>query len=191
MVKRRSYPQAVTSPHSLCNRLARVVWGVVWLLFYRPSPRMMHGWRRLLLRIFGARLHGKPRPYPSARIWAPWNLEMGHLSCLGDYVDCYCVDKVVLHAHALVSQYSVICTATHDHTQIDLPLVTAPVVVGERAWVCADVFISPGVSIGQGAVVGARSSVFRSIQPWTIAFGNPACEIRPRELAPATLKRAA
>ncbi len=136
----------------------------------------------MLLRLFGAKLHGRPRPYPTARIWAPWNLEMHDMSCLGDNVDCYCVDRVTLQSHAVVSQYSFICTATHDHTQFDLPVVTAPVVIGRRAWVCADVFIAPGVTVGEGAVVAARSTALRDVPPWTIAVGCPAKAVKPRVL---------
>jgi putative colanic acid biosynthesis acetyltransferase WcaF len=124
--------------------------------------------------MFGAKIANNAYPHPSVKIWAPWNLEMGPLSCLGPDVDCYCVDRVVVGARATVSQYSFLCTATHDYRDLRMPLVTAPIVIGERAWVAADVFIGPGVKIGEGAVVGARSSVFRNVDPWTVVAGNPA-----------------
>ncbi len=98
---------------------------------------------------------------------------MGEHSCLSHQVDCYCVDKIELSAHATVSQYSFLCTATHDYTQRDMPLVTAPIYIGAQAWVTADVFIGPGVTIGEGAVVGARSTVLGDIEPWTVVAGNP------------------
>lgn len=103
-------------------------------------------------------------------------------SCLGDWVDCYCVDKIRIGAHATVSQYSYLCTASHDYEQADLPLVSAPITIGERAWVTADVFVGPGVTIGEGAVVTARSSVFSDIPVWTVARGNPAVPVRARKL---------
>src|SRR5438045_3024355 len=81
----------LASAHSLRNKLGRVVWGVVRALLYRPSPRPFHAWRRLLLRVFGAKIGRGARPYSTAVVWAPWNLEMGDNSCLGDYVDCYSV----------------------------------------------------------------------------------------------------
>jgi len=166
----QSYP----SQHSLRNKLARFAWRMVWLVLYRPSPRGCHAWRRFLLRLFGAKIEGKAHPYPGAKIWAPWNLEMGHLSCLADQVDCYSVDKITIRPHAIVSQYSYLCTATHDYRMAAMPLTTRPILIDAKAWVCADVFVAPGVSIGEGAVVGARSSVFHDIEPWTIASGNPA-----------------
>lgn len=96
----------------LRNRLGRALWHVVWLLLYRPTPRAWHAWRCLLLRTFGAKLGNAVHQYPTARVWAPWNLEMGAHSCLSEYVDCYCVAKIVIGAHAIVSQYSFLCTAS-------------------------------------------------------------------------------
>lgn len=171
----------IPSPHSRRNQLARALWRTVWLLAYRPSPKMFHGWRRGLLRLFGAKIASNAYPHPSVRIWAPWNLEMGSLSCLGPYVDCYCVDKVTIGPRATVSQYSYLCTATHDYRDSRMPLVTAPIVIGERAWVAADAFLGPGVTIGAGAVVGARASVFRPVEAWTVVGGNPARLIRKYE----------
>ncbi len=172
----------VPSPHSMANKVARVAWGVVWLTLYRPSPKVLHGWRRFLLRLFGAKVGRGAHPHPSARIWAPWNLEMGDHSCLSFRVDCYCVARVRLGAHSTVSQYSYLCAASHDIEHPNMPLITAPISIGEGAWVAADVFIGPGVTIGDGAVVGARSSVFRDVDPWTVVAGTPARFVRRRDL---------
>lgn len=166
---------------SAANKLARLAWGIAWMLLYRPSPRSFHGWRRLLLRAFGARVGRGAHPYPSARIWAPWNLEMRDHSCLSHFVDCYCVDKIVIGRSATVSQYSFLCTASHDYDRPDLPIVSAPITLEEYAWVTADVFVGPGVTIGRGAVVGARSTVTRDVPPWTIVAGNPARSIGERD----------
>ena len=175
--------QALRRHHlSLANKLARTAWQVVWLLLYRPTPRLFHPWRCLLLRLFGAKLGRAVHPYPSARIWAPWNLEMGDHACLSEGVDCYCVAPIRIGAHTTVSQYSFLCTASHDYTRADMPLVTAPITIGERAWLTADVFIGPGVTIGDGAVVTARSSVFTDIPPWVVARGNPAVPVKARVL---------
>lgn len=142
---------------------------------------MLHGWRRFLLRLFGAKIGRGTFAYPSVQIWAPWNLEMQDHSCLSHFVDCYCVDKVVLGRYATVSQYSHLCTASHDYNLIDMPLVTAPIVIEDHAWVTADVFVGPGVTIGQGAVVAARSTVTRDVAPWTVVAGVPAKTIRQRD----------
>jgi len=171
------------NPHPLGNMIGRTLWNMVWRLFYRPSPRILHGWRRFLLRQFGAIVGKNVHPYPTARIWAPWNLEMGDDSCLGDHTDCYCVDKIKIGRRSTVSQYSYLCTASHDYTASSMPLTTAPIVIGEGVWIAADVFVGPGVTIGEGAVIGARSSLFRNIEPWTVAAGNPARVIKKRGLS--------
>jgi putative colanic acid biosynthesis acetyltransferase WcaF len=160
------------------NRIARAAWTLVWAFLYRPSPVPLHGWRRALLRLFGARIGAGAHPYPSARIWAPWNLTMGAHSCLGAFVDCYSVDHVELGAHATVSQYCFLCTASRDIEERNHPLVTAPLTIGAGAWVAADVFIGPGVSVGEWAVVGARSTVLHDVPPATLVAGNPAQVLR-------------
>jgi putative colanic acid biosynthesis acetyltransferase WcaF len=176
---------------SLGNRAARALWGVVWWLLFRPSPRPLHAWRRFLLRRFGARIGRGARVYGSARIWAPWNLSLGEYSVLGDYADCYAVDRVEIGDQSIVSQYAFLCTATHDPDRAHFPLLTRPIRIGRQAWVAADVFIGPGVTVGDGAVVGARSSVFKDVDPWTVVGGTPARLLRRRELrdAPATAVR--
>lgn len=168
------------SEFSVGNRLARAAWGVVWTLLFRPSPRPFHGWRRMLLRVFGARLGTGVRVYSSARIWAPWNLAMGDFSVLGDRVDCYDVALIEVGAHSVVSQYTYLCAATHDVDQPGFPLVTKPIRIASHVWVAADAFIGPGVTISEGAVVGARASVFKDVEPRTIVGGNPARLIRRR-----------
>lgn len=94
-------------------------------------------------------------------------------SCLSDDVDCYCVAPITIGAYATVSQYSYLCSATHDYRNPTMPLVVAPIVIGPEAWVAADVFVGPGVAIGEGAVVGARSTVTQDVGAWTVVAGSP------------------
>lgn len=178
-------PARATSSHSPQNKLARVVWGWVYLLAFRWTPRPMHAWRNLLLRLFGADLHPTARVYPKAIIWCPAYLKMGAHACIADDADIYNVGGVTLGDHALVSQYSYLCGATHDHEDVDFPLVPGPITIGARAWVAADVFVAPGVTIGEGAVVGARSNVFKDLPAWQVCVGSPARAVKPRKLGPA------
>ncbi|HXJ71427.1 MAG TPA: putative colanic acid biosynthesis acetyltransferase [Candidatus Dormibacteraeota bacterium] len=170
------------SAHSWRNKVARQLWSVVWLFLFRPTPKWLHGWRRFLLRSFGAKIGRGTFPFPSAKIWAPWNLEIGDHCALADHVDCYCVDKIVIGSNVTVSQYSFLCTASHDYEDPHMALITAPITIGDGAWVTADVFIGPGVNVGEGAVIAARASVFRDVPPWTVVAGNPAKVIKQRTL---------
>ncbi len=176
----RSYPAAPASI-TLRNRLKRLTWNIVQATVYRHSPTVLHAWRCFLLRSFGARVGKQAHPYPRARIWAPWNLTMEAHSCLADDVDCYCVAPIQLGAHATVSQYSYLCSASHDYRDRNMPLVIAPIVIEPEAWVAADVFIGPGVKIGEGAVVGARSTVMNDVERWTVVAGSPALQRGVRE----------
>ncbi len=170
------------SPHPLSNKLARVLWGVIWTVLFRPSPRPVHRWRNRLLRLFGADLHPTARVYPRARVWAPWHLTMGEHACIGDDVDVYAVERISIGARSTVSQYGYLCAATHDFEDPDHPLVPMPIVIGANCWLAADVFVGPGVTIGDGTVVGARSAVFKDLPAWVIATGTPARPTRERRL---------
>lgn len=163
------------------DQIKRLLWGIVWGIFARPLPRtMLNGWKILLLKMFGAKLHLSATVYSSAKIYAPWNLEMHEHSCIGPEVDCYNVDKITIGAHAVVSQKAYLCTASHDITDSKLPLIMAPIVLEDQSWVTADTFVAMGVTIGKGAVVGARAAVFKDVEPWSIVGGNPAKFIKKR-----------
>jgi putative colanic acid biosynthesis acetyltransferase WcaF len=170
------------SPHSFANKCLRVMWAVVYALCFRPSPIVAHAWRRTLLRLFGAKIESGAIVHASVVIWAPWNLTMREGACMAPHVDCYSVGSIEVGRYAVVSQYSYLCSATHDHRSLNLPLVVRPIIVGDYAWVCANVFVGPGVKIGEGAVVGACSAVFRDVPPWMIVAGSPVRPIRPREV---------
>jgi putative colanic acid biosynthesis acetyltransferase WcaF len=149
---------------------------------FRTSPWFCHSWRRLLLRVFGARIGRGAKVFPSTRIWAPWNLTLGEYACLSHDVDCYCVSSISIGDHATVSQYSYLCGASHDLHDPHMRLVAAPVQIEDQAWVCARAFIGPGVTVGEGAVVGACSVVTRDVPDWTVVCGNPAKFVKYRNL---------
>lgn len=149
----------------------------------RWLPRSLGcGWKRFLLRCFGANLSDTAVVYSGTRVYAPWNLEMGNHSCLADEVDCYNVDTVRIGDNTTVSQKSYLCTASHDITKPDLPLITAPITIEDQVWVGADAFIGMGVTVHQGTVVGARASVYKDVEAWTVVGGNPAKVIKKRAI---------
>jgi putative colanic acid biosynthesis acetyltransferase WcaF len=158
----------------------------LWDIFGQPLMRLtFHNWyglRRLLLTIFGAQIHPTARIRPSARISYPWRLSVGAHSTVGDHAILFCLGPVTIGDRCTISQYSHLCTATHDYTSRSMSLVTKPIVVEDDAWIAADVFIGPGVRIGRDALIGARSTVFHSLPPRMICGGDNAKPIRPREI---------
>ncbi len=170
--------------HSLKSKIARTVWNCVWLLFFRPTPRgnLFRPWRVFLLKCFGAKIKWSSNVLPSCRIWQPWRLTMGEYSCLSANVDCYNADDIVIGDQATISQDSFLCTASHDMGSPIMELVTAPIVIENQTWVCARSIILPGITIKEGAVVGAGAVVTKDVAPWTVVGGNPAGPIRKRRL---------
>lgn len=170
------------SPHTLPSgsRGWRGLWSVVWAILGRPSPTPAHAWRRALVRAFGGEVGAGVHIYPSAVIWAPWNLRMADRSCLANGSVCYNVAQVMLGHDVVISQDAYLCTATHDYNDAAFPLMAAPIHVEARAWVAAGAFISPGVTVHCGAVVGARAVVTRDVEAWTVAAGNPARTVKLR-----------
>lgn len=165
---------------SLRNKIGRGLWSLVWLILFRPSPVPLFKWRCFLLRLFGGEIHATALPYPSTRIWAPWNLTMLRNSCLASEVDCYNVAPIHLGEDSIVSQKSYLCSASHDIDNDGFALTSARIEIGTGSWVAADSFIGPGVSVGDFAVVGARTVLSKSLSPGAIVVGNPAKFVRWR-----------
>lgn len=168
---------------SLKNKVARLGWAIVYWMFFRtavyPAGRYV---RIAILKMFGARADWHALVYPTVRIWAPWNLTIGPRSVLGPRVNCYNPAPIVLGRKITISQDVYLCAGGHDISKIILPFVCAPIAIDDYVWVCANAFIKYGVTIGEGAIVGATSSVYKSIEPWTVVGGNPTKFIKRRVL---------
>ena len=140
----------------------------------------MWGWRNFLLRVFGARIGRRVHIHPSVRIAVPWNLAVGDNTAVGDGAILYSLGEISIGANVTVSQYAHLCAGTHDHRLADLPLVKAPISIGDGVWVCADAFVGPHVRVGEFAIAAAGAVVVGDVAPWTIVAGNPAHQIAIR-----------
>lgn len=169
---------------SLHNRLGRVLWGIVSVLLFRYSPKPFHGLRALLLRLFGAKVGKGVHVYPKAKIWAPWNLELGDECGIANGVILYTQGKITIGKRAIVSQGTHLCTGTHDYTKPGFPLITMPIQIGDYVWIAAEAFIHPGISIGEGCVIGARSVVTKDMPCWMVCTGHPCVPIKKRSYDP-------
>ncbi|HEY3300717.1 MAG TPA: putative colanic acid biosynthesis acetyltransferase [Methylophilaceae bacterium] len=169
---------------SLKNRAARVLWGVVWVFCFRYSPRPCHAWRKWLLQLFGAKLGEHVHVYPNVRVWAPWQLTVGHHSGLADGVVIYNIAPITIGHHCVVSQGAYLCTGSHDIDSANFQLIAKPIVLQDYVWVCAQAFVGPGVGLAEGCVLGAHAVVVKTIdQAWTVWAGNPVTFKRMRKQA--------
>lgn len=156
------------------SALAVQLWWIAQALLIRPSPQILYGWRRLVWRLFGAKVGGGVLIRPSARVTYPWKVEIGDRSQIGDRAELYSLGPIRIGCDAVVSQDVYLCTGTHDHSDPAFPLVLRPVEIADEAWIAAGSFVGPGVTVGRGAVVGARSLVLADVPAGTVAAGHPA-----------------
>lgn len=160
----------------------KLLWEICWRLLYRTSPRQLVGFRRWLLRKFGAKVAATANLRPSSKVWHPWIFEIGEHSCLADGVIVYNLGPVHIGDHTVLSQDAYICAGTHDYTVPSLPLQRPTIRIGSGVWICAKAFIGPGVTIADNALIGACAVVTRDVPAGVIAAGNPAKVIRPRPM---------
>ena len=147
------YKNALSRKH----QIVRFFWGLVWGIFARPLPKSIgSGWKRFLLRLFGAKVSSTAVVYSSAKVYYPANLVMKDYSCLASGVKCYNVAPIVIGANTTVS------------------------LLEDQVWVAAEAFVGMGVTVHEGAVIGARAVVVKDVEPWTVVAGNPAKFIKQR-----------
>ena len=156
----------------------------LWLLcqdtIFRFSPVFCYGFRRWLLRRFGCKVGRHVIVRPNARLHYPWRIEIGDYSSIGDDVCLYSIAPIKIGDHSVISQKSFLCTAGHDYDDPHFKTQVKPILVGTGVWIAADVFVAPGVTIGDNAVIGARSSVFHNMPPGMVCYGYPCRPVKRR-----------
>jgi len=156
------------------------LWWLVQAIFIKLSPQFMYSWRRFVLRLFGAKIGKKVLIRPSVHIQYPWKLSIADYSWVGDNVVLYSLGQITIGSNTVISQRSYLCAGTHDYKKESFPIYTKSIIIENECWLATDVFVAPGVTIGEGTVVGARSSVFTSLPPHKICFGTPARIVKER-----------
>lgn len=141
----------------------------------------MYSWRRFLLRCFGAQVGKGVIVRPTVRITYPWKVVLDDYVWVGDHAELYSLGPITIGRNSVVSQNAYLCTGGHDYSKVAFSIFAKPIVVGEEVWIAADVFVAPGVNIGSGAVVGARSNVFKDVPECAVVMGSPAVVIKYRE----------
>lgn len=164
------------------DKFKRAMWECVYALIWPRFFRFLSPLRVCLLRAFGAQIDGPVLIMDRVRVWMPWNLQMGPYSTIGSSCEIYNFGKVAIGSNTVVSQRVYLCTASHDYERKDMPLFWKSIEIGDEVWIAAECFVAPGVKIGGGAVIGARSVVTKNIEPWTVNAGVPCAFIKKRIL---------
>lgn len=159
-----------------------LIWWFVQGTIFRYSMHNMYSFRAMLLRIFGAEIGKNTKIRSSAKFTYPWKVKVGDFSWIGDDVVIYSLDKVNIESNVVISQKSYICTGSHNVADESFSLITRPVTIEQKSWIAADCFIFPGVTVAEGCIVSARSTLKISTEPWFIYAGNPATKTQKREL---------
>ena len=170
------------------DKIQRLIWGFVWATLFRPSPRTAFGFRRFLLRCFGATIGEGVKVYNSTLIFNPSRLTIGDYSIIGPGAEIYNVATIGISNNCVISQGAYLCSATHDYLSPNFALIAKPIEISPDVWICARSFIGPGVKVARGAVIGAMAVVFSDIGEGDIVAGNPAKTIRNRFAFPPDQK---
>jgi putative colanic acid biosynthesis acetyltransferase WcaF len=175
-----SYDRQIRVVFSRREQIGRILWWIGGFLLFRCSLRPMYAWRRWVLRLFGAKIGAQASIQRSVRIDLPWNLEMGRGSTIGESVWVHNLGPVRLGDYVTVSQRVYLCTGTHDYTRPEFPIIRKPISIQRGAWIAADAFIGPGVTIGEDAVIGVRSVVLKDMPKGMVCVGHPCVPLKPR-----------
>jgi putative colanic acid biosynthesis acetyltransferase WcaF len=173
-----------TVPPKFRGRSALIVqlWWLVQATLFHTTPQIFFGWRRFLLRLFGAKIGRGVLIRPSAKITYPWKVSIGDHSWIGDEAVLYSLANVSIGSNTVISQRSYLCAGSHDMESVSFDLVNKPIIIGSECWLATDVFVAPGVTIGDGTIVGARSTVLNDLPEAMICYGYPARPMRRRKM---------
>lgn len=162
-------------------KLYKALWMIIWNILIRPFPRKSASkFEGLVLRLLGAKIGKNCDIYSSAKILVPYNLVLGDNVTLADRVLIQNTAMVTIKSNSIISQGTYICAGSHNIYSRRFENVRKPITIGENVWVAAQCFVAPGVTIGDGAVAGACSCIFRNVESWTVVGGNPAKYIKDR-----------
>jgi putative colanic acid biosynthesis acetyltransferase WcaF len=156
------------------------LWWIVENTFFAMSPQFLYGWRRFLLRLFGAQVGRGVLIRSTAKFTYPWKVSIGDYSWIGEQTVFYSLDEIRIGTHVAIAHGVYFNTGLHDYTKKEFTILSKKIIIGDECWITNDVYIAPGVIIGRGTVVGARSSVYKDLPSNKVCIGNPVKIVRNR-----------
>ncbi|WP_442844802.1 WcaF family extracellular polysaccharide biosynthesis acetyltransferase [Leeuwenhoekiella sp. H156] len=165
------------------SKITTQLWWIVQSTLFSWSPQVFYGWRRFLLRLFGAKIGKGVLIRPTAKITYPWNIEIGDYSWIGEDNVLYSLGKIYIGRHVALAHKVYLNTGGHEYNKTTFDIFAKPVYISDECWLTNDVYIAPGVSLAKGTIIAARSSVLKSIlEEGKICAGTPARIIKDRLL---------
>lgn len=152
------------------------MWYLVKCIFFLSPLPWPGKFKKLLLRLFGAKVGEGVVIKPRVNIHFPWKLDLGDHCWLGEEVFILNFEAVKIGAHSCLSQRAFLCAGNHDFRDPAFSYRNSPISLGKGVWVGAQVFVGPGVEIGDETVVTAGAVVTRSLPGNRIFSGNPASD---------------
>ena len=149
------------------GRLKEAVWILVKCAFFLnplPLPSMLRVW---ILRRFGATVGEGVVIRSRTNITFPWKLSIGDHVWIGEEVAILSLAPVTIGSHVCISQRAFLCTGSHDFNVTTFDLITRPIVINDHSWVAAGAFVAPGVTVGEGSMVGAGVTVIQDVAEQT------------------------
>lgn len=120
-----------------------------------------------------------------AKIWRKMGCHIGNGVCIGHSValDIGNTDLIHIEDGVIITNHCTILCHRRDLSGYQmgddsskLPYIYAPVILKKGCQIGMGSMIMPGVTIGEGAIIGAHSVVTKDIPAWTVAVGNP-CKV--------------
>lgn len=164
----------------LKDKIRRFCWMITWTLLCKWTPNPLHKWRVFILRLFGGKIGNNNTVYPDCKIWAPWLLQTEDVVTIGPRVEIYNPAGIYLGHHTVLSQDAFLCGATHDYNTPDFTYIKKRITTFPYTWICSKAVVLPGVTCGEGSVLGAASVTARDLDEWMVYSGNPAQLIKER-----------
>lgn len=162
------------------SKLLVQLWWLLQATLFRWSPQVFYGWRIFLLRLFGAEIGNHVKIRSSVKVTYPWNLKIGDYCWIGDDCVLYNLGNISIGSHVAIAHKVYLNTGGHNYERKTFDIFSKPVVIQDECWITNDVYVAPGVTIGKGTIVSARSTVLKDLPSGKICVGTPAKPIKDR-----------
>lgn len=165
------------------SRIKQGLWYFINIIFFINPLNPFSKLKISLLRWFGAKIGNGVVIKPAVNIKYPWKLEIGHYCWIGEKVWIDNLAPVKIANNVCVSQGAMLLTGNHNYKKTTFDLMVAPIVLNNGAWVGAKSVVCPGVTLGENAVLTVQSVAVKDLEPSGIYQGNPAVQVKKREMA--------